>query len=63
MKTPLVDAPVQGRIVNPATGKSAQVELRPPVGIGHGQPGVRCRHCSCWACPLTDLPTLEVYRS
>ncbi|QXI64032.1 hypothetical protein [Paracoccus marcusii] len=62
MKTPLVDAPVQGRIVNPATGKSAQVELRPLSGSGTGSQ-VSLPALQLLGVPLTDLPTLEVYRS
>ena len=62
MKTPLVDAPVQGRIVNPATGKSAQVEVRPLSGSGTGSQ-VSLPALQLLGVPLTDLPTLEVYRS
>ncbi|WP_282028346.1 hypothetical protein [Paracoccus marcusii] len=62
MKTPLVDAPAQGRIVNPATGKSAQVELRPLSGSGTGSQ-VSLPALQLLGVPLTDLPTLEVYRS
>ncbi|MFD1481836.1 hypothetical protein [Paracoccus nototheniae] len=62
IKTPLVDAPAQGRIVNPATGKSAQVELRPLSGGGSGSQ-VSLPALQLLGVSLTDLPTLEVYRS
>ena len=62
VKTPLVDAPAQGRIVNPATGKSAKVELRPLTGGGTGSQ-VSLPALQLLGVPLTALPTLEVYRS
>lgn len=62
IKTPLVQARAQGRIVNPATGKSAQVELIPLTGGGSGSQ-VSLAALQLLGVPLTDLPTLEVYRS
>lgn len=62
IKTPLVQARAQGRIVNPATGKSAQVELIPLTGGGTGSQ-VSLPALQLLGVPLTDLPTLEVYRS
>lgn len=62
IKTPLVQARAQGRIVNPATGKSAQVELIPLTGSGTGSQ-VSLPALQLLGVPLTDLPTLEVYRS
>lgn len=62
IKTPLVRETAMGRIVNPATGKSAKVELRPLTGGGSGSQ-VSLPALQLLGVPLTDLPTLEVYRS
>ena len=62
IKTPLVQERAQGRIVNPATGKSAQVELIPLTGGGSGSQ-VSLPALQLLGVSLTDLPTLEVYRS
>ncbi|MGZ3216752.1 hypothetical protein [Paracoccus sp. T5] len=62
IKTPLVKETAMGRIVNPATGKSAKVELRPLSGSGSGSQ-VSLPALQLLGVPLTDLPTLEVYRS
>lgn len=62
IKTPLVQSRAQGRIVNPATGKSAQVELIPLTGGGTGSQ-VSLPALQLLGVSLTDLPTLEVYRS
>jgi len=62
IKTPLVQSRAMGRIVNPATGKSAQVELIPLTGGGSGSQ-VSLPALQLLGVPLTDLPTLEVYRS
>lgn len=63
METPLVSTVVQGRVEFPATGKSAQVELRPidgPSGAGSrlSLPAFRVIEA-----PLTGLPELIVYTS
>ena len=62
IKTPLVEERVMGRIVNPATGKSAKVELIPLTTGGSGSQ-VSLPALQLLDVPLTDLPTLEVYRS
>ncbi|WP_410217906.1 hypothetical protein [Paracoccus sp. (in: a-proteobacteria)] len=62
IKTPLVSERAMGRIVNPATGKSAKVELIPLSGGGSGSQ-VSLPALQLLGVALTDLPTLEVYRS
>ncbi|WP_265501692.1 hypothetical protein [Paracoccus beibuensis] len=62
IKTPLVQERAMGRVVNPATGKSAKVELIPLGGGGSGSQ-VSLPALQLLGVPLTDLPTLEVYRS
>lgn len=62
IRTPLVRERTMGRVVNPATGKSAQVELIPLTGGGSGSQ-VSLPAMQLLGIPLTDLPTLEVYRS
>lgn len=61
IRTPLVQSRAPGRIVNPATGKSAQVELIPLTSGGTGSQ-VSLPALQLLGVPLTDLPTLEVYR-
>ena len=62
IKTPLVSEIGMGRIVNPATGKSAKVELQPLSGGGTGSQ-VSLPALQLLGVSLTDLPTLEVYKS
>ncbi|MBW7055880.1 hypothetical protein KY389_04110 [Paracoccus bogoriensis] len=62
IRTPLVTERAMGRIVNPATGKSAQVELIPLTSGGAGSQ-VSLPAMQLLGVPLTDLPRLEVYRS
>lgn len=62
IKTPLVQAKATGRIVNPATGKSAKVDLLPLAGGGTGSQ-VSLPALQLLGVSLTDLPRLEVYRS
>lgn len=62
IRTPLVTERAMGRIVNPATGKSAQVELIPLTSGGTGSQ-VSLSAMQLLGVPLTDLPRLEVYRS
>lgn len=61
MKTPLVSERADGRIVNPATGKSAKVELIPLAGGGSGSQ-VSLSALQLLGVSLTSLPTLEVFR-
>ncbi len=62
IKTPLVKARGLGRIVNPLTGKSAQVELIPLDGPAGGGSQVSLAALQLIGVSLTDLPTIEVYR-
>ncbi|MGP9804198.1 hypothetical protein [Paracoccus sp. NSM] len=62
IRTPLVTERAMGRIVNPATGKSAQVELIPLTSGGTGSQ-VSLSAMQLLGVALTDLPRLEVYRS
>jgi len=62
IKTPLVKERAMGRIVNPATKKSAKVELIPLTGGGSGSQ-VSLPALQLLGISLTDLPTLEVYKS
>lgn len=63
IKTPLVSQKGVGRLVNPATGKSAQVELIPLPGPATGGSQVSLPALQLLGVSLTDLPVLEVYRS
>ena len=62
IKTPLVKARGIGRIVNPANGKSAKVDLIPLDGGGSGSQ-VSLPALQLIGVSLTDLPTIEVYKS
>lgn len=55
--TRLVDKVTQGRLVDPATGKSAKVELRP----GNGGLKVSLAAFRVLGAGLADLPELKVY--
>ena len=63
IKTPLVKERGLGRIVDPATGKSAKVDLIPLDGPASGGSQVSLPALQLLGVSLTDLPTLEVYRS
>lgn len=60
IETPLVSARGTGRLVYPATGKSADVELIPIEGGGSR---VSLAAWRLLEAPLTDLPVLEVYEN
>lgn len=62
IKTPLVSAPGKGRIVNPANGKTANVDLQP---LGGGASGSQLSLAAMQAigAALTDLPTIEVWQN
>ncbi|MEH6786762.1 hypothetical protein [Paracoccus sp. (in: a-proteobacteria)] len=62
IKTPLVKARGIGRIVNPANGKSAKVDLIPLAGGGSGSQ-VSLPALQLIGVSLTELPTIEVYKS
>ncbi|KUF09117.1 hypothetical protein [Pseudoponticoccus marisrubri] len=61
LETPLVSAPAKGRVVYPATGKSAQVDLIPIDGPATAGSRISLAAMRLIEAPLTDLPTLEVY--
>lgn len=63
IKTPLVRERGLGRLVNPATGKSAKVDLIPLDGPASGGSQVSLPALQLLGVSLTDLPTIEVYRS
>ena len=62
IKTPLVSAAGKGRIVNPANGKSANVEMLPLPGPASGGSQVSLPALQLIGVSLTDLPRIEVYR-
>lgn len=61
IKTPLTRTAGPGRIENPATGKSAKVDLIPLDGPESGGSQVSLAALRLLDAPLTDLPTLVVY--
>lgn len=63
IKTPLVKARGIGRIVNPANGKSAKVDLIPLDGGAGGGSQVSLPALQLIGVSLTDLPAIEVYKS
>ena len=63
IKTPLVKEAAIGRIVNPANGKSAKVDLLPLSGPASGGSQVSLPALQLLGISLTELPTIEVYRS
>ena len=63
IKTPLVRERGVGRIVDPSTGKSAKVDLIPLDGPASGGSQVSLAALQLLGVSLTDLPTIEVYRS
>lgn len=62
IRTPLVGEPGQGRLRNPANGKTAQVELLPLPGPASAGSQVSLSALQLLGVSLTDLPRLEVYR-
>lgn len=61
LETPLVKTRRQGRVLNPATGKSAQVDLVPIEGPATGGSRVSLAAMRVLGAALTDLPTLRVF--
>ncbi|WP_274575643.1 hypothetical protein [Mameliella sp. AT18] len=61
LETPLVTSVRQGRVENPATGKSSQVELRPIEGPKTGGSRISLAAMRLIGASLTDLPTLKVF--
>lgn len=62
IKTPLVSAPGKGRVVNPANGKSANVDLQPLGGGGSGSQ-ISLAAMQALGVALTDLPAIEVWQN
>ncbi len=58
LETPLVSAPTTGRVRNPATGRTVQVDLRP---ISGGSSRISLAALRLLEAPLTELVTLEVF--
>lgn len=63
IKTPLVKARSVGRIVNPANGKSAKVDLIPMGGPASAGSQVSLPALQLLGVSLTDLPRLDVFQS
>ena len=63
IKTPLVKEAGVGRVVNPANGKSSKVDLIPLSGPASGGSQLSLPALQLLGISLTDLPTVEVYRS
>ncbi|NHF73717.1 hypothetical protein G7044_11315 [Paracoccus sp. 12-3] len=62
IKTPLVNAAAKGRVVNPANGKTANVDLQPLAGGGAGSQ-LSLAAMQALEVSLTDLPEIEVWRN
>lgn len=62
IKTPLVRSISKGRIVNPATGKSANVDLIPLSGPVSAGSQVSLPAMQSIGAGLTDLPEIEVWK-
>ena len=63
IKTPLVKTRSIGRIVNPANGKSAKVDLIPIDGPASAGSQVSLPALQLLGVSLTDLPRLDVFKS
>lgn len=61
IKTPLVKAPGKGRLVDPASGKSVNVDLIPLAGPESGGSQVSLPALQMLGVPLTALPRLDVF--
>lgn len=61
IKTPLAKSETDGRIVNPANGKSAKVRLIPMGGPASAGSQVSLPALQLIGVSLTDLPMIEVY--
>jgi len=58
LETPLVSAPTTGRVRNPQSGRTVQVDLRPAPG---GSSRISLAAMRLLEAPLTELVTLEVF--
>ncbi|MDO5620657.1 MAG: hypothetical protein Q4G24_04225 [Paracoccus sp. (in: a-proteobacteria)] len=63
LKTPLVKTRTQGRVVNPANGKSSKVELIPLSGPASAGSQLSLPAMQLLGISLTDLPKIRVFRS
>ncbi|MCT4607971.1 MAG: hypothetical protein N4A70_02045 [Pelagimonas sp.] len=61
LETPLVSAATKGRVLNPTTGKSAQVDLLPIDGPASAGSRLSLAAMRLIEAPLTDLPTIQVF--
>ena len=61
LKTPLVKTAGKGRVVNPATGKSVNVNLIPLGGAASAGSQMSLPAMTSLGVGLTDLPTVEVF--
>lgn len=61
LKTPLVTERTRGRVLNPASGKSAQVDLIPIDGPASAGSRISLAAMRLLEASLTDLPTVEVF--
>lgn len=61
LKTPLVTDLTEGRVENPATGKSITLELRPSGGAPGSGSQISLPALRLLEIPLTDLPELAVF--
>lgn len=61
LETPLVKTAQKGRVFNPATGKSANVDLIPIDGPATAGSRISLAAMRLVEAPLTDLPTLQVF--
>lgn len=61
LKTPLVRSAAKGRVVNPATGKSVNVNLIPLGGAASGGSQLSLPAMTSLGIGLTDLPTVDVF--
>jgi len=62
LMTPLVTAKTKGRVEDPSTGKTAEVELRPSGGAKGSGSQISLAAMRLLEVPLTALPELVVYR-
>lgn len=62
-RTPLVSAPVKGRLADPRTGASVAVDLQPLAGPKGAGSQVSLAAMRALGVSLTDLPHLDVYRN
>ncbi|MFI0395309.1 hypothetical protein [Paracoccus jiaweipingae] len=63
VKTPLVKTAAPGRVVNPANGKSARVDLKPLGGPVSAGSQISLSAMRLLGISLTDLPEVEIFRN